>query len=195
MNTPSYIPVGQDVGPTVPAVPTAIWQPAPQQPVVPALTLYQVPVPGAVQVQLPDGRTAWARPVQERLDPVPVTPHESMPAWAKALGMAAGSLTLLALGGAVALRIAAPALGGLVDLLDTIWKVALTLAVILFGAGIVARSLFAKAAEHTGEDSHVGPEAGQTVIFAPQIDTGGNRLIGRAGDVNIQIGDRNRNKQ
>ncbi|MET8518198.1 hypothetical protein [Streptomyces sp. NPDC005077] len=35
----------------------------------------------------------------------------------------------------------------------------------------------------------------QPMVFAPQIDTGGTRLLGRGGDVNIQIGDRNRNKQ
>ncbi|GAB1331702.1 hypothetical protein [Streptomyces sennicomposti] len=201
MNTEQYL-VDQEVGPHSPAVPTAIWQPAPQQyPLVqqaaaPSLTLYQVPVPGAVQVQLPDGRIAWGRPVEHRLDPVPAgPPHDPMPGWAKAIGMVAGSLTALALGGALALRIAAPALGGLVDVLDMLWKVALVLAVILFGAAVVVRSLFAKAAAHTSGDTGPGTDNGQTVIFAPQIDTGGNRLIGRSGDVNIQWGDRNRNKQ
>jgi membrane protein implicated in regulation of membrane protease activity len=118
-----------------------------------------------------------------------------MPGWAKAIGMVAGSLTALALGGALALRIAAPALGGLVDVLDMLWKVALVLAVILFGAAVVVRSLFAKAAAHAGGDTGSGTDSGQTVIFAPQIDSGGNRLIGRGGDVNIQWGDGNRNKQ
>jgi hypothetical protein len=201
MNTEQHL-VDQDVGPYSPAVPTAIWQPAPQhhqvvvqQAPAPALTLYQVPVPGSVQVQLPDGRIAWGRPVEHRLDPVPVaTPREPMPSWAKAIGMVAGSITALALGGAVALRIAAPALGGLVDVLDMLWKVALVLAVILFGGLAVARSLFAKAAGHTGSDHGTGSEP-STVVFAPQIDTGGNRLIGRGGDVNIQWGDSNRNKQ
>ncbi|MCX4598326.1 hypothetical protein OG819_55300 [Streptomyces sp. NBC_01549] len=201
MNTEQYL-VDQEVGPHTPAVPTAIWQPAPQQyPIVqqaaaPALTLYQVPVPGAIQVQLPDGRIAWGRPVEHSLDPVPAgPPHDPMPGWAKAIGMVAGSLTALALGGAIALRIAAPALGGLVDVLDMLWKVALVLAVILFGAAAVVRSLYAKAAAHVGGDTGSGTDSGQTVIFAPQIDTGGNRIVGRGGDVNIQWGDRNRNKQ
>ncbi|MEY9997442.1 hypothetical protein ABIE67_009561 [Streptomyces sp. V4I8] len=201
MNTEQHL-VDQDVGPYSPALPTAIWQPAPQhhqvvvqQAPAPALTLYQVPVPGSVQVQLPDGRIAWGRPVEHRLDPVPVaTQREPMPSWAKAIGMVAGSITALALGGAVALRIAAPALGGLVDMLDMLWKVALVLAVILFGGVAVARSLFAKAAGHPGSDHGTGSEP-STVVFAPQIDTGGNRLIGRGGDVNIQWGDGNRNKQ
>ncbi|MFM9812807.1 hypothetical protein ACKI16_30370 [Streptomyces scabiei] len=199
MNTEHYV-VDQEVGPHSPAVPTAIWQPAPQQyplaqQAAPALTLYQVPVPGAVQVQLPDGRIAWGRPVEHRLDPVPAGPQrEPMPGWAKAIGMVAGSLTALALGGAIALRIAAPALGGLVDVLDMLWKVALVLAVILFGAVAVARSLFSKAAAHASGDTG-STDNGQTVIFAPHIDTGGNRLIGRSGDVNIQVGDHNRNKQ
>ncbi|MEW1724290.1 hypothetical protein [Streptomyces sp. NPDC093109] len=196
MNTEHH-PVGQEAGPLTPAVPTAVWQPAPQpvqHTAVPALTLYQVPVPGAVQVQLPDGRTAWARPVERELTPVPAAgaPSEPMPAWAKAVGMVAGSLTALALGGALALRIAAPALGGLVDILDTIWKVALTLAVLLLGALTVARALFHKNPEpDSGTDTLSEP----VVLFAPQIDTGGTRLIGRGGNVNIQIGDHNRNKQ
>ncbi|MFM9681681.1 hypothetical protein [Streptomyces brasiliscabiei] len=200
MNTEQHL-VDQEVGPYSPAVPTAIWQPAPQhhhvvqQAAAPALTLYQVPVPGSVQVQLPDGRIAWGRPVEHRLDPVPVaTQREPMPSWAKAIGMVAGSITALALGGAVALRIAAPAMGGLVDVLDMLWKVALVLAVILFGGVAVARSLLAKVAGHTGSDHGTGSEP-STVVFAPQIDTGGNRLIGRGGDVNIQWGDGNRNKQ
>ncbi|OIJ95412.1 hypothetical protein [Streptomyces colonosanans] len=205
MNTEQHT-VGQDVGPRNPAMPIALWQPSQPQhhtlePVTaPAVTLYQVPVPGAVQVQLPDGRIAWGRPVEHRLDPLPAGPQrEPMPAWAKAIGMVAGSLTALALGGAIALRIAEPALGGLVDLLDTLWKLGLTLVVILFGAAIVARSLFAKAANHTSTGARSGtasrPGTGQTVVFAPQIDTSGTRLIGRGGDVNIQWGDSNRNKQ
>lgn len=201
MNTEQHL-VDQEVGPQSPTVPTTIWQPPRQQypllqqEAVPSLTLYQVPVPGAVQVQLPDGRIAWGRPVEHRLDPVPAgPPHDPMPGWAKAIAMVAGSLTTLALGGALALRIAAPALGGLVDVLDMLWRVALVLAVILFGALVVARSLFAKAARHAGEDTGPGTDSGQTVIFAPQIDTGGNRLIGSSGDVNIQWGDGNRNKQ
>ncbi|MGW8797985.1 hypothetical protein ACWGN9_13020 [Streptomyces sp. NPDC055775] len=76
----------------------------------PAMTLYQVPVPGAVQVQLPDGRTAWGHPVEHHLDPLsPATASsEAMPGWAMALSLVAGSLTLMALGSVVALRIAAP---------------------------------------------------------------------------------------
>ncbi|WP_314223609.1 hypothetical protein [Streptomyces zaehneri] len=201
MNTEQHL-VDQEVGHHSPTVPTAIWQPAPQQyPLVqqaaaPSLTLYQVPVPGAVQVQLPDGRIAWGRPVEHCLDPLPAgPPHDPMPGWAKAIGMVAGSLTALALGGALALRIAAPALGGLVDVLDMLWKVALVLAVILFGAAVVVRCLFAKTAAYAGGDTGSGTDSGQTVIFAPQIDTGGNRVIGRGGDVNIQWGDGNRNKQ
>ncbi|MFI6063511.1 hypothetical protein [Streptomyces sp. NPDC051286] len=77
------------------------------------------------------------------------------------------------------------------DLLDTIWKVALTLAVILFGLGLTGRFLFASA---RSADIASTP-AQQPMVFAPQIDTGGTRLLGRSGDVNIQIGDRNRNKQ
>ncbi|MGW2706916.1 hypothetical protein [Streptomyces sp. NPDC001340] len=208
MNTEQYL-VDQEVGPHCPTLPTAIWQPAPQHYSVveavpshrqavqqaPELNLFQVPVPGAVQVQLPDGRIAWGRPVEHRLEPIPVdiSPRQPMPAWAKGIGLTSGSLTILALGGAVALRIADPALGGLVDLLDTLWKVGLTLVVIVFGAAVIARALFAKVTAHGGTGS--GTDSGQTVIFAPQIDTGGNRLIGRSGDVNIQVGDRNRNKQ
>lgn len=201
MNPEQHL-VDQEVGPYSATVPSAIWQPAPQhhqvvvqQALAPSLTLYQVPVPGSVQVQLPDGRVAWGRPAEQRLEPVPVaTPREPMPSWAKAIGMVAGSITALALGGAVALRIAAPAMGGLVDVLDMLWKVALVLAVILFGGVAVARSLFAKVAGHTGSDHAAGSEP-STVVFSPQIDTGGNRIIGRGGDVNIQWGDGNRNKQ
>lgn len=40
-----------------------------------------------------------------------------------------------------------------------------------------------------------GEDQPQQVVFAPQINTGGTRLLGRSGDVNIQLGDRNRNKQ
>ncbi|MEV0888870.1 hypothetical protein AB0J03_34350 [Streptomyces microflavus] len=178
-----------------PTLPTAIWQPAaPATAPEPALTLYQVPVPGAVQVQLPDGRLAWGRPVDHHLDPVPAqaTATEAMPGWAKAVSLIAGSLTVMALGSATALRIAAPALGGLVDLLDMLWKVALTLAVILFGLSLTGRFLFAA----TRRTDTATPAADQQpVVFAPHIDTGGTRLLGRSGDVNIQIGDRNRNKQ
>ncbi|MFF3358190.1 hypothetical protein ACFYWN_37540 [Streptomyces sp. NPDC002917] len=153
-----------------------------------------MPVPGAVQVQLPDGRTAWGRPVEQHLDPLPpaTTPPEAMPGWAKALSLVAGSLTLMALGSAAALRIAAPALGGLVDLLDTLWRVALTLAVFLVGVGLTGRLLLASARR---TDTATAPAEQQPMVFAPQIDTGGTRLLGRSGDVNIQIGDRNRNKQ
>lgn len=192
---------GPDVAPRPPALPTAVWQPAPQhhtalQPVTaPEMTLYQVPVPGAVPVQLPDGRTAWGRPVEHRLDPVPAAaPREPMPGWAKAVGMVAGSLTALALGGAAALRIAAPALGGLVDLLDMIWKVTLTLAVILFGARFI-RSFRTTSGTATDTTAQTRTDPGQTVVFAPHIDTGGTRILGRGGDISIQIGDRNRTKQ
>ncbi|MBO8189223.1 hypothetical protein [Streptomyces spirodelae] len=194
--------VDPGVGPHTPALPAAVWQPAQPQhhtlePVVtaPAMTLYQVPVPDAVQVQLPDGRTAWGRPVEHRLDPTPVdtSPREPTPAWAKAVGMVAGSLTALALGSALALRIAAPALEGLVDVLEIAWKVGLVLLVLLFGAPFVARTLFGRG-DHTDASAH-GPAQPQPLVFAPQIDTGGTRLLGRSGDVNIQVGDRNRNKQ
>ncbi|MFH8558910.1 hypothetical protein ACH4FE_35710 [Streptomyces celluloflavus] len=197
MHTEHYLPVGQEVGPRTPAPPTTLWQPAAQrlpapQPTTPALTLYQVPVPGAVQVHLPDGRIAWGRPVEHHLDPAPqATASEPMPAWTKSVAVVAASLTALALGGAAALRIAAPALGGLVDVLDAIWKVALTLAVILLGSALAARRLF----HHTTTSTTDGTDSEQTVVFAPQIDTGGTRLLGRSGDVNIQWGDRNRNKQ
>jgi len=185
----------QEVGYTpVPLSTDGLQLPVPVSQATPALTLYQVPVPGAVQVQLPDGRTAWARPVAERLEPVPMPkPAEPMPAWAKAFGMAAGSLTVLALGSATALRIAAPALGVLVDLLDMIWRVALVLTVLLFGARIFARHHF-----HTADGESATSRTGareEPFIFAPQIDAGGTRLLGRSGDVNIQLGDRNRNKQ
>ncbi|MDP9954280.1 MULTISPECIES: hypothetical protein [Streptomyces] len=198
MNTEQH-PVGQAAAhPTrTPAVPTTIWQPTTPTPVpvsVPALTLYQVPVPGAVQVQLPDGRIAWGRPVDQHLDPVPVqaAPTEAMPGWAKAVCLIAGSLTVMALGSATALRIAAPALGGLVDLLDMLWKVALTLAVILFGLCLTGRFLFAGARR---TDTATPAASQQPMVFAPQIDTGGTRVFGRSGDINIQFGDRNRNKQ
>ena len=184
-----YIPVRT----TTATVLQPVALPADPQP-APVLTFYQVPVPGAVQVQLPDGRTAWGRPVEHHLDPLPAAgpSPEAMPGWAKAVCLVAGSLTLMALGSAAALRIAAPALGGLVDLLDTIWKVALTLAVILFGLGLTGRFLFASARD---ADTASTPAQQQPMVFAPQIDTGGTRLLGRSGDVNIQIGDRNRNKQ
>ncbi|MGW7463831.1 hypothetical protein ACWGJT_03785 [Streptomyces xantholiticus] len=199
MNTEQHT-VGQEVGDRIHAIPTAIYQVA-QPPYsaatcsAAALTLYQVPVPGAVPVQLPDGRTAWGRPVEHRLGPLPVdtAQREPVPAWAKAIGMVAGSLTALALGGALALRIAAPALGELVDLLSMLWKVALVLAVILFGAA--ARALFAKASAHTATRDSRATGSTQTIVFAPQIDTGGTRLLGRSGDVNIQVGNRHRNKQ
>ncbi|WP_331755881.1 hypothetical protein [Streptomyces sp. NBC_01643] len=170
-----------------------VTHPTAEQP-APALTLYQVPVPGAVQVQLPDGRTAWGRPVEHHLDPLPPASAspEAMPSWAKAVSLVAGSLTLMALGSAAALRIAAPALGGLVDLLDTIWRVSLALAVILFGLGLTGRFLLASARR---TDTPTTPAELQPMVFAPQIDTGGTRLLGRSGDVNIQIGDRNCNKQ
>ncbi|MFI8007945.1 hypothetical protein [Streptomyces sp. NPDC086010] len=193
MHTEAHTPVGQAA--RTPALPTAIWQPAPQPAPAPALTLYQVPVPGAVQVQLPDGRFAWGKPVEHHLTATPpaTTPPEAMPGWAKAVSLIAGSLTVMALGSATALRIAAPALGGLVDLLDTLWKVALTLAVILFGVGLTGRYLFAKA---LCANTTTPPAAQQQpMVFAPQIDTGGTRLLGRSGDVNIQLGDGNRNKQ
>ncbi|MFB7552601.1 hypothetical protein [Streptomyces sp. NPDC056154] len=198
MNTEHCTPVGQAAGPhtRTPAVATAIWQPAPQPAPAPALTLYQVPVPGAVQVQLPDGRIAWGRPVEHHLDPVPTATNspEAMPGWAKAVSLVAGSLTVMALGSAAALRIAAPALGGLVDLLDTLWKVALTLAVILFGIGLTGRFLLASA-RRADTTAPAADQQQQPMVFAPQIDTGGTRLLGRSGDVNIQFGDRNRNKQ
>ncbi|OEJ36337.1 hypothetical protein [Streptomyces agglomeratus] len=195
-----HLQADQRVGPYAPVRHTTatVMQPLPHhtdvQPAA-SLTLYQVPVPGAVQVQLPDGRIAWGRPVEHRLDPVPVpkAQGEPMPAWAKAMGMVAGSLSALALGSALALRIAAPALGGLVDVLDMLWKTALVLAVILFGGVAIVRGLVVKATGHASGTGTSG-EAGQTVVFAPQIDTGGNRLIGRAGDVNIQWGNGNRNK-
>lgn len=177
-----------------PTLPTAVWQPAaPAAVPAPALTLYQVPVPGAVQVQLPDGRIAWGRPVDHHLDPVPAqaAPTEAMPGWAKAVSLIAGSLTVMALGSATALRIAAPALGGLVDLLDMLWKVALTLAVILFGLSLTGRLLLTT----TRRTDTATPPEQQPMVFAPQIDTGGTRVFGRSGDVNIQFGDRNRNKQ
>ncbi|MGO4634977.1 hypothetical protein AB4225_29220 [Streptomyces sp. 2RAF24] len=202
MNTQQYT-VGQDVGPRTPALLTAVWQPAPPphhtlEPVsAPQMTLYQVPVPGGVQVQLPDGRIAWGRPVEHHLDPAPVhtAPAEPMPSWAKAVAMIAGSLTVLALGGAVALRIAAPAMGDLVDLLDMIWKVALTLAVLLLGTRALRSFLGAARGLGTNPSATTGTDATQTVVFAPHIDSGGTRFLGRSGDINIQFGDRNRNKQ
>ncbi|MFD4756378.1 hypothetical protein [Streptomyces sp. NPDC058426] len=190
---------------TAPTLPTRLYQPTPlphplpsaAPPPSPTLTLYDIPVPGAVPVQLPDGRTAWGRPVTPHIEPTPPpAPTEPMPAWAKALGLSAASLTLLALGGALALRIAAPALGDLVDVLDMIWRVALVLAVLLLGARLLSAALL-RHSPHTG-DTPSSPDAApaeQHIVFAPQIDTGGNRLIGRAGDVNIQWGHANRNKQ
>ncbi|MGW0669783.1 hypothetical protein [Streptomyces sp. NPDC002746] len=196
MNTEQH-PVGQAAAhhTRTPAIPTAIWQPASPPAPAPALTLYQVPVPGAVQVQLPDGRIAWGRPVDHHLDPAPAqaAPTEAMPGWAKAVSLIAGSLTVMALGSAAALRIAAPALGGLVDLLDMLWKVALTLAVILFGTGLTGRYLLASA--RRADTTAPTADQQQPMVFAPQIDTGGTRLLGRSGDVNIQFGDHNRNKQ
>lgn len=78
------------------------------------------------------------------------------------------------------------------DLLDTIWRVSLALAVILFGLGLTGRFLLASARR---TDTPTTPAELQPMVFAPQIDTGGTRLLGRSGDVNIQIGDRNCNKQ
>ncbi|WP_186782478.1 hypothetical protein [Streptomyces albidoflavus] len=120
-----------------------------------------------------------------------------MPAWAKAFSLAAGSLTVLALGGAAALRIAAPALGDLVDVLDMLFRVALVLAALLFGGAVLARILVRRAttpllddATHTAQEQ---PPA-STLVFAPHIDTGGDRLFGRSGSVTVQLGDRNRAK-
>ncbi|GAA0454344.1 hypothetical protein [Streptomyces olivaceiscleroticus] len=194
---PEPHPVGHDAD--HPTAPTVIWQPNHPdlaRSAEAALTLYQVPVPDSIPVQLPDGRTAWARHIQPQLAPTPVdtSPREPMPALAKTVCAVAGSLTVLALGGATALRIAAPALGGLVELLDTIWRVALTLAAILFGVVAGGRFLFAKTPGSEGAD-RADRAYEQPMVFAPQIDTSGGRLLGRGGDVNIQLGDRNRNKQ
>ncbi|MFC8263676.1 hypothetical protein ACFUNF_40270 [Streptomyces sp. NPDC057291] len=188
----SYIPVRHTTA--------TVLQPVPPGPLAapllaaPDLTLYPVPVPGAVPVVLPDGRTAWGKPVEPRLEVIPSAgaPREAMPGWAKAVCAVAGSLTLMALGSAIALRIAAPALGGLVDLLEMVWKVTLTLAVIFFGFGLVGRYLLSTAGPSAAESPG---QSAQPMVFAPRINTGGNRLIGRGGDVNIQVGDRNRNKQ
>ncbi|WP_033947580.1 hypothetical protein [Streptomyces sp. CNQ431] len=192
-----HLPAGQDADPQ-PLHPTSFWKTP--TPITPALTLYQVPIPDAVPVQLPDGRTAWARPVQERLipeTPEPTPTREPMPAWAKAFSLAAGSLTILALGGAAALRIAAPALGDLVDVLDMLFRVALVLAALLFGGAVLTRILLRRAttpllddATRTAQEQPPAP----TVVFAPHIDTGGDRLFGRSGSVTVQLGDRNRAK-
>ncbi|MGX9923519.1 hypothetical protein ACWIG4_27135 [Streptomyces sp. NPDC002248] len=187
------------VGSPTPTLPTTIWQPTPPPVLLPTqaphVALYQVPVPGAVPVQLPDGSTAWGRPIQPHLEPTPLpAPAEPMPAWAKALGMTAASLTLFALGGALALRIAAPALGGLVDVLDMIWRVALVLAVLLFGTRFL-RAFHRHSPTSADTATPAGHRAEQHIVFAPQIDTAGTRLLGRSGDVNIQFGDANRNKQ
>jgi hypothetical protein len=41
-----------------------------------------------------------------------------------------------------------------------------------------------------------GPQGSpQTIVLAPRFDTGRGRLLGRSGDVSIQVGARNRNKQ
>ncbi|WP_030888269.1 hypothetical protein [Streptomyces sp. NRRL S-1868] len=157
------------------------------------MKLYPVPVHDALPVLLPDGRTAWGRPVEHHIPPAPLpTTREPVLVWAKAAGIFAGSLTLLALGGATALRIAAPALGVAVDILDMIWKVALTLAVILFGAGFLRPGRFRAASSSTPPEDNT---AQQPMVFAPQIHTGGTRLLGRSGDVSIQLGDHNHNKQ
>jgi hypothetical protein len=47
---------------------------------------------------------------------------------------------------------------------------------------------------HGRQDSRAAGSP-QTIVLAPRIDTGRGRLLGRSGDVNIQVGDRNRNKQ
>lgn len=87
-----------------------------------------------------------------------------MPAWAKAFSLAAGSLTVLALGGAAALRIAAPALGDLVDVLDMLFRVALVLAALLFGGAVLARIFVRRAttpllddATHTAQEQPPRP--------------------------------------
>ncbi|MFD8078183.1 hypothetical protein ACFV3E_36650 [Streptomyces sp. NPDC059718] len=198
MNPEHHRPTDQVINRPVPAVPTAIW-PSQSTAMVaaehPDVTIYQVPVPGAVQVQLPDGRIAWGRPTEHHLTPIPVdtTPREPMPAWAKAIGMVAGSLTALSLGGAIALRIAEPALGDLVDVLAMLFRVGLVLAVLLFGSVFAARRMSAKSTGSPRRDREV--EVRQTIIIAPTVDSGGTRLFGRAGDVNVQVGDRNRNNQ
>ncbi|WP_331732368.1 hypothetical protein [Streptomyces sp. NBC_00989] len=190
----------QTVGQTAPLLRAVPLQtpPAPHHD-EPVLTLYQVPVPGAIEVTLPNGRTAWAKEVEARLDPIPTKPHEPMPSWAKGICLVSGGLTVLVLGSAVALRIAAPTFGDLVDVLDMIWRVTLALAVIFFGAGIVVRRLLASALGDNHATGASRPQGGghseQHIVIAPQIDTGGNRLIGRSGDVNFQFGDGNRNKQ
>ncbi|WP_030200650.1 hypothetical protein [Streptomyces sp. NRRL S-87] len=165
--------------------PSRIWQPTPQTPAA-ELELYAVPVPAAVPVVLPDGRTAWAREIAPRLETVPTTPATAptpMPGWAKGLALASAALSTLTLSGGLAMRIAAPALAPAVELLDTIWKVALVSAVLLLGTGAIMRGKLA------AKTTTVPRQAAQPVeVHVGGIHAGGGgRWLSRGGDVNVRL--------
>lgn len=160
----------------------------------PVLTLYQVPVPDSVEVILPNGATAWGKYV-EPIRPATTEPAgQPMPAWAKSFSMVAASLGGLSLSFALALRIARPALGDLVDLLEMAMKVAFFLAVILGVIVIAARSRLTANRQNPGADQALGTEYPQQTVVVTVEGTGGTRLLGRSGDVNVQLGDRARYK-
>jgi hypothetical protein len=160
----------------------------------PVLTLYQVPVPGSVEVTLPNGATAWGKPVQPVAPATPMPAHEPMPAWAKAFATVSASLAGLAVCSALALRIARPALGDLVDLLEMAMRVAFFLAVILGLFAVVARSRFNAARRDAALDHQPANTTVEQTVIVTVDNTGGTRLLGRAGDVNVQFGDHARYK-
>lgn len=192
-----HLPAYQDADPQ-PLHPTTLWKPP--APTTRALTLYQVPVPDAVPVQLPDGRTAWARPVQERLIPEPPAPtptREPMPAWAKAFSLAMRQPHRPRPGRRrrPAHRRPRPrrprgrprhAFPG--------------------RPGPRRPPLRRRRPRpHPRPPGHhpaprrrhphrPGAAPASTLVFAPHIDTGGDRLFGRSGSVTVQLGDRNRAK-
>ncbi|MFD9630064.1 hypothetical protein [Streptomyces violascens] len=182
---------------TRPLAPAALWTPQDQAPLVPApeVTLYPVPVPGAQLVTLPDGRTAYARPVQANLDPVPLPePSPPMPAWAKGMALVAAALAGGALAGALALRVAAPALADTVDMLTALWRLAIGCLAILLGVGVMVRLMRGgkKTARSAERARHAGTAPAGVHIGAVHGGTGGagGRTFsrgGKGGDVNINI--------
>ncbi|MFZ3476095.1 hypothetical protein ACODT4_44700 [Streptomyces sp. 2.9] len=164
--------------------PAQTWQPSLPAPAA-ELELYAVPVPDAVPVTLPDGRTAWAREIAPRLAPADVAPASaSMPGWAKGIALASAALSTLTLSGGLAMRIAAPALGPAVEFLDMVWKVALVLAVLVLGVGAVVRSRLAAM-----NSTEAAPAPAVPVeIHVGDIRTGsGGRWLSRGGDVKVSF--------
>ncbi|MFJ5026115.1 hypothetical protein [Streptomyces goshikiensis] len=166
--------------------PARIWQTTP----APAaeLELYAVPVPDAVPVTLPDGRTAWAREIAPRLDPAPTGPSPAaMPGWAKGIALASAALSTVTLSGGIAMRIAAPALAPAAELLDALWKVGVALLVLTLAAGSVARRKFAALTSATAAPAaKTAPAPAPISVHVGDVHGGtGGRWISRGGDVHM----------